>query len=72
MCVVTWISPRQDNIKVNVDESSFNNSIRPGSSGILRDSNGIFIGIFTSLCVELHAVLNGLKIAQAEGFHSNI
>jgi hypothetical protein len=38
----------------------------------LRDSNGIFIGIFTSLCVELHAVLNGLKIAQAEGFHCNI
>jgi hypothetical protein len=57
---------------MNSAESLFESPEQNMVGASLRDSNGIFIGIFTSLCVELHAVLNGLKIAQAEGFHSNI
>ncbi|GAU24906.1 hypothetical protein TSUD_116310 [Trifolium subterraneum] len=71
--------PLDDTIKVDVDGSSFNNPGRSDFGGILRDSNenwllgfSGFIGISTSLCVELQAILNGLKIAQAEGFRNII
>ncbi|GAU47700.1 hypothetical protein TSUD_190280 [Trifolium subterraneum] len=79
MRVVTWIPHLDDTIKVNVDGSSFNNPGRSGFGGILCDSNGNrllgfsgFIEISTSLCAKLHAILNGLKIAQAEGFRNII
>ncbi|PNX89138.1 ribonuclease H, partial [Trifolium pratense] len=79
MCAVTWIPPLEGTIKVNVDGSSFNNPGRSGFGSILRECNGNwllgfsgFIGISTSLCAELHAILNGLKIAQVEGFRNII
>ncbi|PNX73497.1 ribonuclease H [Trifolium pratense] len=79
MRAITWTPPIEGTIKVNVDGSSFNNPGRSGFGGVLRDSNGNwllgfsgFIGISTSLCAELHAILNGLKIAQAEGFRNII
>jgi len=62
-----------------VDGGSFNNPGRSDFGGILRKNNGDwllgffdFIEISTSLCVELHAIANGLKIAQAKGFKNII
>lgn len=39
MCEITWISPLEDTIKVNVDISSFNNPRKLGFGGILRNNN---------------------------------
>jgi len=46
MSEVTWISPPEGTIKVNMDENSFNNCERSGLGDILCNNGDWLLGFF--------------------------
>ena len=72
---VYWCPPDVGFVKLNTDGSFMPHSMKAGSGGLFRDSNGKWIlgftrncGICTTLEAELWGILTGLKIAQEKGF----
>ena len=70
-----WLPPPPSWIKVNVDGSVYWSLNRSGVGGVLRDTNGIWVGGFscvTSNCDvlhnELYAILHGLSFAWEKGY----
>ena len=73
--LVSWEFPQNGFVKLNTDGSSSSTAGASGIGGILRRSDGSFLGAFAaklplvdSLQAEAYAMLHGLQLCQQMGF----
>ncbi|GLT71206.1 hypothetical protein SLA2020_432400 [Shorea laevis] len=73
--LVGWQPPLAGFVKLNTDGSALKNSSIAGAGGVFRDEFGNwlcgfshFVGITTSLSIELWAIHEGLRIAIHRGY----
>lgn len=76
--IADWIPPMLDSLKFNVDGSSRGKPSPAGIGGVLRDSNGkvlylfsVFLGIFDSNVAELFAIKKAVDLCLSNPFLRN-
>ncbi|KAK3183003.1 hypothetical protein Dsin_030289 [Dipteronia sinensis] len=69
----TWFPPQHDTLKFNVDGSARGAPGQAGIGGVLRDSNGkvlclfsSYIGVQSSIAAEIYAIQRACQLCQAK------